>query len=73
MYHEQSDSYDLFICLLSGMVSSHLRLQPSRQAALADRKTRLVIQYLLEMQTIKQDEYEMTCELLQTTQFRRIA
>ncbi|MBT2289476.1 hypothetical protein J7E73_10100 [Paenibacillus albidus] len=73
MFHEESDSYDLFISLLSGMVSSHLHLQPSRQAALADRKTRLVIQYLLEMQSAKQDEYEMTCELLQTTHFRRIA
>jgi hypothetical protein len=73
MNHEQSDSYDLFISLLSGMVSNHLRLQPSRQVALADRKTRLVIHYLLELQSAKQDEYEMTCELLQTTQFRRIA
>ncbi|NUU63057.1 hypothetical protein [Paenibacillus agri] len=73
MFHEESDSYYLFISLLSGMVSSHLRLQPSRQAALADRKTKLVIHYLLEMQSAKQDEYEMTCELLQTTHFRRIA
>lgn len=73
MTYAQPDPYDLFISLLSGMVSSHLRLQPSKRAALADRKTKLVIQYILEWQSAKQDEYEMTCELLQTTNFRRIA
>jgi len=55
------------------MVSSHLHLNHSNRASLTGRKTRLVIQYLLELQSAKQDEYEMTCELLQTTHFRRIA
>jgi len=73
MFHEESASYDLFISLLSGMVSSHLHLNHSNRASLTGRKTRLVIQYLLELQSAKQDEYEMTCELLQTTHFRRIA
>lgn len=73
MNHEQSDSYDLFISLLSRMVSSHLRQNVSKHTSRPNRKTRLVINHILALQSYMQDDYELTCELLKTTEFRRIA